>query len=118
MLNIAAEVYNEKIKEIFPSFYTVARVQKVLGEEDIYFEFSNVGSPAEAPHGILLNATAHMRFMLSKEVEHFAIDLLTWHYSLKPAGVTFRKIKGKTPVEAVEKLLKWFSKNKPLIESV
>lgn len=118
MLNVAAETYNEKIKETFPSFYTVARVQKIIGAEHIIFEFSNVSSPAEAPNGILLNATAHMRFMLSKEVEHSVIELLTWHYKLKPTGVKFRKIKGKTPVEAVEKLLKWFSKNKPLIESV
>ena len=71
------------------------------------------------------NATGQMRFMmhLNGNSQHnvansFDIELLSWSHHLRNAGVKFRKIKGKTPAEALQKLAAWFEKNAETIKAI
>jgi hypothetical protein len=118
------EAFNVKIKELFPTFLAKARPYKCLGD-NVTVDFYNVADKSECASGILLNATGQMRFMmhLNGNSAHnvaasFDVELLSWSHHLRNAGVKFRKIKGKTPAEALQKLVVWFEKNADLIKSV
>lgn len=118
------EVFNAGIAKVFPLWLTAARPYKSLGD-NVTIDFYNVKSKDECANGILLNATGQMRFMMhlnrrnaSDVAESFDIELLNWSYHLRDAGLKFRKIKGKTPTEALTKLLAWFEKNADIIKSV
>ena len=118
------EVFNTGIKKIFPTFLTAAKPYKCLGD-NVVVDFYNVASKDECASGILLNASGQMRFMMhlndrnpSDVAESFDIELLNWSHHLRNAGCKFRKIKGKTPTEALKKLLAWFDKNAEIIRSV
>lgn len=119
------ESFNQSMKSIFPNFLAVARVKKILGNV-VVAEFANVASAADAPNGIIMNATGHMRFMMHlgdsqgdyPDGTPVEIGLLMWTHHVRDAGVKFRKIKGKTPAEALEKLAAWFKKNADAINTL
>ena len=46
------------------------------------------------------------------------IELLTWSIPYKSEVIKYRKIKGKSPEEAMQKLFKWFEKNAEAIRSL
>ena len=49
---------------------------------------------------------------------NFEIEILQLTSELRKAGVKFRKIKEKSPLEATKKLVAWFKKYKPQIMEV
>jgi hypothetical protein len=118
------EAFNTGIKQLFPTFLAKARPYKSLGD-NVVIDFYNVADKSECASGILLNATGQMRFMmhLNGNSQHnvansFDIELLSWSHHLRNAGLKFRKIKGKTPAEALQKMLAWYEKNAEIIKSV
>lgn len=122
----ACEQFNSTIISVFPQFICKSVVKQNLGLH-VVVEFANVKSAQECASGILMNASGHMRFMIhlcdnrGKELspgEAVEIEILMMHYKAKQAGLKFRKIKGKTPEEAMEKLAAWFEKNKNILESI
>lgn len=119
---IGAEAFNAQIKTVFPNFIAKAVVTNVLGKV-VKVEFANVASVEDAPSRILMNCTGHMRFLLQlcnskgDALPVFEIDQLIRGYS-RDKGPKFRKIKGKTPAEALKKLAEWFEKNKEVINAL
>lgn len=111
--------FNEAMAKEFPSCMSKASVVTNLGG-CVLIEFANVSSKDQAPSGILMNCTRHMKFMIhlstnfGKELpvdSPVEIELLNWHYECKNAGLKFRKIKAKNITEALPKLADWFYKN-------
>lgn len=118
------EVFNTGIAKLFPNWLAKARPYKCLGD-NVTVDFYNVASKDECASGILLNASGQMRFMMHLNnrtpndlAESFDIELLSWSHHLRNAGLKFRKIKGKTPTEALQKMLVWYEKNAEIIKSV
>lgn len=119
------ETFNADIKKIFPNFLSLAQLRHGLGHH-VTVDFYNVADRSECASNILDNATGQMRFMMHlsngrgtlPDGSPVSIDLLTWAYQLRNAGLKFRKINAKTPAEALAKLVKWFDKNREIILSV
>ncbi|MNN61060.1 hypothetical protein D3C81_1762760 [compost metagenome] len=72
-----------------------------------------------------MNASGYMRFLmqLNGNSQHtvaksFDIEQGIGSYQLRDKGVKFRKIKGKTPAEALQKLAAWLEKNADAIKSL
>ena len=117
------EVFNAKMKTIFPNFIAKAYPKKLLGE-NVGIEFANVADKSECSSGIVMNASGFMRFMMQLNhnnvntvAESFDIELLTWNHEARNV-LKFRKIKGKTPSEALKKLAAWFEKNAETIKAI
>ena len=119
------ETFNTGIKKIFPNFLSLAKMRTGLGHH-VTVDFYNVADSSECASGILLNATGQMRFMMHlsngrgtlADGTPVSVELLSWSHHLRNAGLKFRKINAKTPAEAMEKLVKWFDKNREIILSV
>lgn len=116
--------FNAKMETVFPFFIARAYPRKLLGD-NVEIEFANVASRDECASKILMNASGYMRFLLqlNGNSQHavarvFEIEQGIGSYQLRDKGLKFRKIKGKTPAEALQKLAAWFEKNKAIIESV
>ena len=45
----------------------------------------------------------------------FSIEILSWDYRLN--GLKFRKVTSKTPLDAVKKLIKWFTDNQEILNN-
>lgn len=115
------EVFNVKLKELFPKFTAKAYPRKILGD-NIQIVFANVADKSECPSGYLMNARGYMAFFMQLNgsqhtvARSFDIELQTWNGC---RGVlTYRKIKGKTPAEALQKLAAWFEKNAEAIKAI
>jgi hypothetical protein len=118
------EVFNAKMLELFPVYIGRAYPRKLLGE-NIEIVFANVADKSQCSSGILMNATGYMKFMLQLNgnsqhtvAKSFDIELGIGSYRLKDKGVSFRKIKGKTPTEALQKLYQWFAKHSETIKAL
>jgi len=115
-------IFNAKMVELFPVYIALARPRKLLGD-NVEIEFANVSNRSECSSGILMNASGHMRFMMQLNegvntvANSFDIDLLTWHHQARSV-LKFRRIKGKTPAEALQKLAVWFEKNQDIIKAI
>lgn len=115
------DVFNVKLKELFPNFMAKAYPRKILGD-NIQIVFANVADKSQCSSGILMNASGYMSFFMQLNgsqytvARSFDIELQTWNGC---RGVlTFRKIKGKTPAEALQKLAVWFEKNQEAIKAI
>lgn len=124
--NKAAEQFNAAMAELFPSYIAKAVVSTNLGGA-LVASFANVASAEDAPNKILMNASGYMRFMMhltdgrGKTLADDApaeIELLTWSIPYKSEVIKYRKIKGESPEEAMQKLFKWFEKNAEAIRSL
>ena len=124
--NKAAEQFNEAMASLFPSYMANAVASTNLGGA-LVISFANVASVDDAPNKIIMNATGHMRFMmhLSDNIgktladgSPVEIELLTWAIPYKSEVIKYRKIKGKSPEEAMQKLFKWFEKNAEAIHNL
>ena len=114
----------QKINELFPNRYIRIVEQNLIGSVCLAVEFAN-GDASTASNNILMNHSAHMRFLSQPADDTLRgpqalnhpqeLELLTWHYSLRKAGLKFRKINAKNSEEALDKLVKWFTKNQDLI---
>lgn len=115
------EAFNAKLKQLFPNFLSKAYPRKILGD-NVQIVFANVADKSECSSGILMNASGYMSFFMQLNgsqhtvARSFDIELQTWNGC---RGVlTFRKIKGKTPAEALQKLAAWFEKNQEAIKAI
>lgn len=122
----AAEDFKVSMAKLFPNFIAGASVSSNLGPS-MTISFANVGCASEAPNSILMNASGYMRFMMHltdnrgktlPEGSPVEIELLTWSIPHRSEVLKFRKIKGKTPAEAMQKLFKWFEKNAETIRGL
>lgn len=116
------EVFNAKLKELFPNFIAKAYPRKILGD-NIQIVFANVADKSECSSGILMNASGYMTFFMQLNdsqttvAKSFDMELQTWHHESRNV-LKFRKIKGKTPAEALQKLAAWFEKNQDIIKAI
>lgn len=109
----AAEMFNNELATLFGNEHFVmnAKVTKILGPVlaftfyDKYVKVTKLNSPVNVNFIMVLTDNTQ------KSKDQFEIDLTTWSFQLKNAGVKYRKIKGKTPTEATKKLVDWFKKN-------
>lgn len=115
--------FNDAMVKEFPSCMSKASVMTNLGGS-VLIEFANVQSKEQAPSGILMNCTRHMKFMIHLSTDFgkalpvdsaVEVELLNWHFECKKAGLKFRKIKAKNITEALPKFLDWFQKNEDKI---
>lgn len=122
----AAEDFKTSMAKIFPNYIAGASVSDNLGPA-MTISFANVGCASEAPNSILMNASGYMRFMMHlcdncgnvlPEGPPVEIKLLMWSIPYRSEVIKFRKIKGKTPAEAMQKLVKWFEKNAEAIRGL
>lgn len=121
----AAEYYNKEIKKLFPNAHQV--VAKVdlhgLGSTlDIYYygdEYAVTRHNSKYGFQFIchLDTSSSRRSPETIEVNKFEIELLNWSYEWKGRGLKYRKISGKTPMEATKKLVAWFAKNKDIIKN-
>lgn len=118
----AAVDFNAAMADMFPNYMVEANVVKIIGAPSLTINFYNVASLDEAPNKILLN-TDYMKLMMHLvdgrgklvDADKFSIELLSWGPNFKPNGIKYRKINGKSPEDAMKKLVKWFDKNKDAI---
>lgn len=124
--NKAAEQFNVSMAELFPSYMAKAVVSTNLGGA-LVISFANVASVDDAPNKILMNASGYIRFMMHltdgrgktlTDTSPVEIELLTWSIPYKSELIKYRKIKGKSPEEAMQKLFKWFEKNAEAIRNL
>lgn len=117
----AVAYFNIEIAEMFPDYMVKAFYKDNLGP-NIHIEFFNVPSKDEAPNKILLN-TDFMKFMMHLcdgggrlvDMDKFSMELIMRAHTYRDAGINYRKINGKSPMDAMTKLLKWFEKNRDAI---
>lgn len=113
--NEAAEFFNQRIAEIFPNAAVAKAVLSGNLADAIYFRiavdnFQVTINNARTYTLASMFITNQLRQVYSK----YSIEVLSMKYLLKEAGVKFRRIEAKTPMQAVIKLLAWFEKNKEL----
>jgi len=120
----ATELFNKEMKKIFPKAdFAVAKV-RLFGGEPAAIGF---GFAYDRP-AIIQNSNTYTQFIMhltdksgkQRDMTSFEIEMLQMSYKLgkRGAGVTYRKIKGKTPMEATKKLIEWFKKNKDVLIEV
>ncbi len=116
-----AEYLNTELKALFPTSGVSVYVRSVLGEPNIYIGYTNAVDRSQCSSGILENDPANMRYYIETDgVNKYSADRPIRHFTnkLDEAGVTFRKINGKSELEVAEKLLTWFRKHRDAILSV
>jgi hypothetical protein len=113
----STEYFNTEMKKIFPKFFAIGKLVSIVGTDtSCVFNFANI-SPEEVKSSSVAfhNAEYGGKFMMhlatSGNGNHgpkskFEIENLTM------GKVKFRKITGKSPTDAVKKLVDWFKKNK------
>lgn len=118
------QAFNNKMEQVFPFFIARAYPRKLLGD-NVEIEFANVASRDDCASKILMNASGYMRFLLQLNgnssgtvAKTFEIQQGIGSWQLREAGLKFRKIKGKTPAEALQKLAVWFEKNADIIKAI
>lgn len=127
-IKTGAKAAEAKIKALFPDFMVTSSMQKILGVELGRISFANVSSTNDAPNRIINNVVGYMTFTLDptdsrgklpETQTSFTIEAIQFNKrELKANGVTFRKITGKTPSEAWNKLYLWFKKNRDAIQNL
>ena len=124
--NKAAKQFNEDMDSLFPSYMIKAIASPNLGGA-LVITFANVASAEDAPNKILMNASGYMRFMMHLtdnkgktlvDGSPVEIEVLNWSIPYNSEVIKYRKIKGKSPEEAMRKLFKWFEKNAEAIRSL
>lgn len=116
--------FNNSMATTFPGFIAKASLRNIIGPV-VLVEFANVATVAEAPNGIIQNASIHMRFLLSLTGSDIKTPLTAFEITspgldkgLRDQGVKYRVIKGATPEECLQKLAAWFYKNEEAIKAV
>lgn len=117
----AVAYFNNEIAEMFPDYMVKAIYKDNMGPH-IIVEFYNVASKDEAPNKILMN-TDFMKLIIHLydgagrvvDMDKFSVELVSWGHRFKPNNIKYRKINGKSPMDAMDKLIKWFAKNEDAI---
>lgn len=122
----ACEVLAERLKGLFGNNFTVTVIapnQRSFGKT---IEVSIYNVPSDSTHLQRLNAAMSIRLMMHLENDYgkqtdmtaFSFDLLGMSYQVKKAGLKYRKISGKSPMQASVKLLEYFTKNVDIMTSL
>lgn len=117
----AVALFNKEIFKIFPkkTFNAAAAFKRNLG----YAIVLDV-SEKNVANNIIQNADQRVHLMMHLSGSsgqdafiqpEYSFEKLSVSTKLSNAGVVYRKIKGKTPLDAVKKVLAWFKKNKETI---
>ena len=110
----AIDQFNDDMAKEFPKEKFTARANVSPLGGGIAFEFGVI--PAKDAKGVdLLNAPAHSKFMMhltdnknrAVPMSKFSVEHIMGRLPAK-----FRKVTGKSPTDAVKKLVDWFKKNK------
>lgn len=115
---IAAYIQAELIA-MFPDNGVNSRVRNVLGDT-IFVLYTHFKDKSQCSMGILENDPAFMHFMIQHDRKGFYIEYPSTHCNkiFYQDALKFRKINGKTELEAAQKLVAWFKKNRELILNV
>lgn len=112
---MAADFFNTEIKKIFgdKDYTPRAKIVKILGYNlsitfaDAHWKVSYMNSPVH------ISWLMHLSGGLGQaDMNKFSADLSTSSYKLKANGVKPRKVSGKSPLDVIKKIIKWFNKNK------
>jgi len=116
----AAELFNNSLATMFGSDHFVinARVTKILGPVLVLEFYDKYAKVTKHNSPVNLNFIMGLTGDKGEFKKEFEIEMTTLGYQLKKAGLKFRKIKARTPLDAVKKLDEWFKKNHDLILKV
>ena len=110
----AIDQFNDDMAKEFPKEKFTARANVSPLGGGIAFEFGVI--PAKDAKGVdLLNAPAHSKFMMHlTDNKNKAVPMSKFSigHIMGRLPVKFRKVTGKSPTDAVKKLVDWFKKNK------
>ena len=110
----AIDQFNDDMAKEFPKEKFTARANVSPLGGGIAFEFGVI--PAKDAKGVdLLNAPAHSKFMMHlTDNKNRAVPMSKFsvEHIMGRLPVKFRKVTGKSPTDAVKKLVDWFKKNK------
>ena len=112
-----ASILHETIKAMFPTAYVHGRVGNLLGPT---IRLTYASRPAaECANGILENDPAFMGFhvYVDSRTGKCEIESPSTHGNkmFRQDGLKFRKISGESEIAVVNKLVKWFEKNREII---
>jgi len=105
---------NDELRSFFPTSGVSATSMRVIGEHDVYLQYTNASKKEDCVNNILQNDPAFMFFSIQavRNGVGFYVEAPTTHSRvLKNAGVKFRKISGQTEMACAVKLVEWFKKN-------
>ena len=110
----AIDQFNDDMAKEFPKEKFTARANVSPLGGGIAFEFGVI--PAKDAKGVdLLNAPAHSKFMMHlTDNKNRAVPMSKFsvEHIMGRLPVKFRKVTGKSPTDAVKKVVDWFKKNK------
>lgn len=117
----SVEYFNKEIKRIFPKAQFInAKMSNIFVKNSgISFAFA-YDKPAIIDNSkTLLSFMMHLANRQGKIVDKNDFEIVNLRFAHElgkhGANVKYRKIKGKTPMEATKKLVAWFKKNKDAI---
>lgn len=115
-IDSAIVYFNEKMGQFFDksTYKWIAHFDDTLGES-INIAFSQKGWKVSA-----LETPTYMMFMIpiNKGQSEYVVQKIVMDEELEKGNVTFKGIKAKTPLEAVEKMINWFKRNKEKIDAI
>ena len=126
----STEYFDNEMEKIFPrkSYIRDARMPKYNPD----FGASNFGAAVDITFAdrdwkvTIHNSDIHLSFTMHltdrggrvpETMEKFVIDGQV-SYQMKNEGIKYRKISGKSPMDAMKKLVAWFKKNKDAIQTI
>lgn len=117
----AKELFRKEMQKKFPEHLVNVRKAPLGG--GIVFAFANISKKDSKDNISFLNAPFKFSAIMHLTdgggnrvpMSKFSIEVLTMGRGFKKNGIKFRKITGKSPEDAVKKLLKWFDKAKSTI---
>lgn len=121
----AAQYFETEIKKLFPDAnQVIAKVTTNLGNSINYYYIGDEYKVTRHNAKYRLEFTCWLdgksRYNDVRkglgENDKFEIELHSWSSEWKGRGLKYRKITGKTPMEATKKLIDWFKKNKEAIQ--
>ena len=121
---VTLELLKSELTAMFPSSGVRVFERAILGSANIHILYTHNADKSQCQSGILENDRAYMHFTIWNSRDGFYIEYPTTHCGrvfdecLHCGKVKFRKIKGKTEIDAALKLLSWFQKHQAHILKV
>ena len=110
----AMDQFNSDMAKEFPAAKFTAKASTAPMGGGIVFEFAVI--PIKDAKGVdLLNAPAHSKYMMhltDNKNNRIPMSKFSIASIMGKTPVKFRKITGKSPTDAVKKMVDWFKKNK------
>lgn len=123
----AVDYFNKEMAKIFGDDYVyIARQANSIGFM-LGVQFANLTKDYKRTSVSFLNAPAKHTFIMHLSKNSRADmdsdkpvkwELSTRNHESKAAGINYRMISAKNPLDATKKLVEWFKKNKPLFDKL